>query len=658
MNRRAFLPIALAAFALLPGRAPAANFTMPIVNQTGLDPDKYVIYVMGFSYANNLVLKSNGTLGTQTSGAVKSYKVGSGSGEIGKITIPASTTFVGGRFYFFVSSAGAGAPTVSFGNQPSNPPSQDYPPFAIVEMTIPAPNQNATLDVQTVDGFTVPLTITRNNQANKAGQQYGQPLYDNGKKAVVNRQDIFNAYTQFMNNQGSAGTPYKNLTFKNNGISGQPGGILNPGAYLTATDSTNAYKYLSSSLNNVFTSDLNTLFNTATLRLQGVASTDNSIPVDFYNATVVAQPYASTGVTLPALKFTGVNNAGNVFYIFNPVGIAILTNTSGQPITGTISGNKLTLGSAVSGLATGMYVSGAGLSPAAGLSTTTIAGIAGNVITLSGSYGNPAPNSQYSFSKLPQLVMFQTPGQMVFANSGVFADSTVQFAANSPQATVLGNLENQLVSALNRGVALESLNPGSNGATSAHWGNQKNWYPSGQTQNLFSLFMHTGTLGGDTIFTLPSGAGSWKNARGQLMAAAYGFAYDENGGPVPPAPSGQPEVPSKFDQNIAPGNTVQITLAPWTADATLKPKVKVNGNKTKKTSAPSIKIKGSIVGTELSVKYTNKNGKTVTKNVKVNSKGDWTFKFTLQKASTKLNFKAENYTGGKSSVVKVTVKKQ
>ena len=46
------------------------------------------------------------------------------------------------------------------------------------------------------------------------------------------------------------------------------------------------------------------------------------------------------------------------------------------------------------------------------------------------------------------------------------------------------------------------------------------------------------------------------------MGAAYGFAYDENGGPMPPVIGG-PEVPSKFDGTVSPGCSVQVTLGPW-----------------------------------------------------------------------------------------------
>jgi hypothetical protein len=367
------------------------------------------------------------------------------------------------------------------------------------------------------------------------------------------------------------------------------------------------------------------------------------------------------------LKFIGETDA-STFYVFNPVGLSVLTDDAGAEITGTINGSTLTLNSTVSALQTGMYVSGAGISPTAGNSTTTIIAINGNAITLSASFGTPAPNSQYLFSKLPVLTIFQTPGQMVFANSGVFADNTVQFASGTATATVLGNLENQIVSALNRGVALNAtaLNPGAAGGTSAIWGDQTYWYPASATQNIFSLFMHNGQISGVPIFFQPTGASTWPNARNQTMGSAYGFAYDENGGPVPPAPVGQPEVPSKFDQNVPVGATIQITFGPWTGTSPTPtptpaplpaPEAKVDGKKTIKTKASSVKIKGTAVGQELLVKY-KKHNKTVTKHIAIKANGKWVFKFKPQQDTTTLKFYAKDSNGNRSSTQKVKVIKE
>lgn len=649
--------------AATPAASAQTNYTVNLVNNSGLDPSQYTFYVMGFSYSSNLVLNSSGAFVSQSTGTVSSYPVGSGAGQVDTITLDASTALTGGRLYFFVVPTGDAAPSVAFNTQPANPPGNANV-YGIVELTIPA-NSPATVDVQTVDGFTVPLTITLNGNVNVAGQQYGQPIYSSGQTPVVNRAAIFSAYTSFMQSEGSAGTPYADLVYGAGTVAGQAAGILNPFAYLSEVTSTNAYANLDSALNTAFDSDLSTLFGAATLSIQGVASgasdSGPAIAADVYTSAVVNQTYPGTSVSLPALRFTGTNS-GNVFYVFSPVGLTVMTttSTSGVPITGTISGTTLTLDAAVTGLQVGMYVLGTGVPTSNGQSGTTITAINGQVLTLSQSLGSPAPNSQYLFCKLPFTAMFLTTGQMVFGNAGVFADNTIQYASGSSSATVLGNLQNQLVSALNRGVGAASaaLNPGTAGGTSAYWGDQRNWYPSSGAQNLFSLFMHAGQVSGVPIFFQPAGASSWPNARGQVMGSAYGFGFDENGGPVPPAPSGQPEVPSKFDQNVPVGATIQVTFGPWTGAApapAATPKVTVSGKKTIKTKKSQIKIKGSAVGQKVLVQYPKKSGGTAKKTVKISASGKWTFPFKPQRRSTTVKFQAQAASGQKSSVVKIKV---
>lgn len=557
-------------FTFAPDPLRAGTYTLELTDNTGLKSTEFSIYAMGFSIASQMVMDGSGAFVSQSTGTVQSYKVGAGG--VTQITLDDETAFTGGRIYFFVAPVGGAAPTVMFGSQPTNPPSTDFPPFSILELTVPAATgmaNPATIDIQTVDGFIFPLTVTLNGATNAPGSQFGQPVYTPGQPAPVNRADIFKAYTSFMTAEGAAGLPFQGLLFDTPGIANQAGGILNPGAFLTTINATNEFQNLDSALNKAFNSDLGTLFGTSTLNVQGVASNPGGIPTQAYTATPVMETYPGTAVSLPALKFV---NGMTEFHVFNPVGISVLTDDADEPITGTINGTMLTLDSAVSGLTAGMYVSGAGSNISGAEATTQITAVNSSTsLTLNQNLSTPAPGSQYRFSKLPQLVMFQTPGQMVFANSGVFADSTTQFAPNSAEASVLGNLENQIVSAFNRGIAVHAtaLNPGTAGGTSAFWGDQRNWYPTSGIQNLFSLFMHTGAVSGTPIFFQPLDAATWPNARNQVMGSAYGFAYDESGGPVPPAPMGQPEVPSKFDQNVPPGSTIQVTFGPWTSPVSL-----------------------------------------------------------------------------------------
>ncbi|GAB5419126.1 MAG: hypothetical protein Crog4KO_06340 [Crocinitomicaceae bacterium] len=185
--------------------------------------------------------------------------------------------------------------------------------------------------------------------------------------------------------------------------------------------------------------------------------------------------------------------------------------------------------------------------------------------TLNISLGVPPANSQYYFSKVPG--MFLSTGNMVFANQGLFAytgDLT-----NKNQQNVLLNLQNQIVTAFNRGVANSGPTSGAAGYTSLYWGDESKWYPEGVNQNLFSLFMHTCEVGVPSatqnkkdeikIPIFRQDSSSVKCARQTKMGQAYGFAYDEN--PmfmVSPAP-----VPSKFDPAPSSTTEMRITLGDW-----------------------------------------------------------------------------------------------
>jgi hypothetical protein len=80
--------------------------------------------------------------------------------------------------------------------------------------------------------------------------------------------------------------------------------------------------------------------------------------------------------------------------------------------------------------------------------------------TLYGAQGPPPPPLWWAAQKPPKpsLPRFASPSDMVFANNGVFADASFQPARTySGQQTTLANLENQIVSALNRGVATSQV---------------------------------------------------------------------------------------------------------------------------------------------------------------------------------------------------------
>jgi hypothetical protein len=447
-------------------------YTLPLVNQTGLNPAQESVYVAGFSTASQLELQSNGQFAPfpGSSGAIPSYDIST----LPSIALDSTKALISARLYFFVGPPGQ-APTLPFSDngrsvtQPTNPPNSNAPPFDIVEITQPPGGGLPTIDVQTVDGFIFPLTLTLNNNLGQVGQPF--PTSD------ANRAAILSAYTPFMQGQGAAGAPYLDLVFAPNSIAGQAGGVVNPGLYLASGANPG------SALNTVWDSALTTLFQTPGRTVSMIG--DDSA---YYKGTPTQ--VGSSWV----LHFVGYTDAaettanGNMFNIYSP-----LTRD---------------------------------------------------------------PLGPYQAN--------ESAGEMVFANDGVFNDvsANVIVAGNSngqvPPATVVLGLERDLVAALNRGVALLGPTDGLNGDDSVYWGTQTNWYPAGQAENLFAMFMHTGTVNGTPFFTLPGNAVS--DARGMKMGSAYGFAYDET---PPHGPAGQPTVPSKFDPVPAGTTTITITLGPW-----------------------------------------------------------------------------------------------
>jgi hypothetical protein len=534
--------------------------------------------------------------------------------EVDVTLVPAATA----TSTLFGKEVGTEGPSLPMGSEPTNPPNF---PFitGIVEFTVTAGAN--TVDLQTVDGFTLPMTITAGSgNVNVTGKQYGQPIAPHSS-AVVTRAKIFDAYSKFMTAKGAAGAPYLDLVYDlPNGlvVDGQKGGILSPDLYLAATSSsTGDYRNLTSPLDDVFTDQLNTLFSSAInannfLSVQGVGS--DSIAAQTYTVTYNASvDYpAPSGVPLksgtngtiahPALQFTGSDknpngSAKNTFSIFSPIELTALEDDAGNPLTGTITAvapaaspptATLTLTNAVPDyVQLGWFVNGTGLFQAAGpnqgaaitpwyvtsvsqdrktvsLALTDVNG------TISGTATTTTIASQYQFGKLPYISMMLTPGQMAFGNSGVFSDAALQYVNNSDAQKVLGNLENQVVAAMNRGVlfATGTQNPASAGGTSEVWGTESGWYPlNAQPQNLFSLFMHIGKVDDTPIFFQPENRVRIQGASGPFMGAAYGFPFDENPAATTAVPN-PTQVPSKFDGTIGGGASslltdIVVTFGAW-----------------------------------------------------------------------------------------------
>ncbi len=120
---------------------------------------------------------------------------------------------------------------------------------------------------------------------------------------------------------------------------------------------------------------------------------------------------------------------------------------------------------------------------------------------------------------------------------------------------VLSQLQNNLVEAICRGVALDGIRSGvqdNDGFSTKAWINWKNWYPSAKACHFYAKFLHCSDADGND---------SRISGKPPIMqgGAAYGFSMDEN-------PSGLPttvkNVPSKTPFNVSSG-TVELAIGPW-----------------------------------------------------------------------------------------------
>lgn len=574
---------------VLESRKLLTTYSLPLVNNTGLDMSKHPIYVGGFSTASGLTLQPGSTAGELIFGAagntglvVDSYPVGQGPGQYSSIVLDSSQPVDSGRIYLYVMGTNQAGPTFPFGQQPSA--STQYM-YEYVELTEPAGGL-PTINVSTVDAFNFPLTLTPHDSGGNYLGQVGQPL----QGAAANRSSIARAYTAFMTVPGREA--YKALKVD---ASQQ---LLNPYTYLSQTLGSNPLPSKATDpLNSVFDASLRTLFSSSGWSVTGSDGHVYTAKSGRYQYGSLRSPvFPWWPVKLQGLEFKG---NGDKLHVFNPVGVNVSLGADGQAITATTtvqsipaflrgrlrgglrggnSGqlNKITLSHAPAPgtLESGMYVFGAGFDQKDGKATNYVTGISrdrsGNtVVTLKNALAGPVVNDQVVFSPIPDLsIMTATSGAMTFGASGFFADAANQ-GETGDAATVLLNIENQMNAALNRGVAVVPsvqgmpgpLTPSQTGYASQYWGTESNWYPAGQTQNLFSLFLHTATLDNSAIFVRPANPASTKT--GAPMGMAYGFSYDENPGPVPPAPANQAQVPSKFDPVPAATTSITITMGPW-----------------------------------------------------------------------------------------------
>lgn len=569
-----------AAVCLAPMSASAATtnkLSIPLINKTGLDKTHYTIYVLGYSTGRTdpttvspktLVVNAatkTGSFDTNaaTAGYIQSFKLGD---EITSIAVERGTeSIAGARVFFFIADnrlsyvSNGLPPRFAYSDsgtkvvQCMNPPQTDYPIYNYIEFTsIFADNYGAVIDVSAVDGFNFPISITLNdNKGNPLGQPVGYA------STSFNRSTILGNYASFMTNLASdGGSNYLAMQYTDNG-----GGLLNPTFYL---DQPSKAGWISP-LNNAFDNALDAFFSSSNAgKLSITTDGSGAIAMDTYTSTYSAvETYPGTAMQHPALNFTGISNK-HKFTVFNPVNFTILNYTVSnalQHIRGQMNNTNLIFTTPLPGntkIVSNMYVEG----PGANADTRVVAiktNAIGQIASLILSNGSGIAGAGYfRFSKSSKVLPISA-GMMVFGCNGLF-DSPQALAGSD--LTVLLALKRDIVTAFNRGVANISPATGVVGRTSTYWGTQTNWYPAGQAQNLFSLYMHTATVkvGAQDVplFTRPDNP--VRCARKTLMGMSYGFAYDENSVHVAGI---QPQVPAKHDPLPAGVDVTTITLGAW-----------------------------------------------------------------------------------------------
>ena len=562
-----------AAFAMIAATVACAQSTatFTLQDKTNLPAGTYQIYVTGFSTAGPYVLQADGSWGTpaapvspSTTATLPCYRFPQ---DITQVQINGTQTSISARVYYFIvtdktlfsqctpttgnsglfSVAGAftytNAATLNL-SEPSTTlvSGMTFPAWTYSE--IGANSANGTIDLSQVDFYAFPMSTTATvlsaTPANPSA--IGNPVGSTANPGeAVNQVSIRDSYRKFINALAASSNNNKSCAddstptvcayldllqdIRTAGSSAPQYTqyvIQNPGGYLAQYTSTTQ----TSRLNTVFDGVIGTLWSTTnapTLVINTGGALGN-VPQDTFTSSIVTNyiyPGSSPPYPVTAMKFTGTATSGSyVAYIVSPADYQ------------------------------------------AGCAVTTI---------------QPVP-------PIANCVNASSTGYQVFAGAGVFGTPTYGTSDYQQVAARLGFL---ISGAMNRGVALAQCAS----ATWQCWQDETYWYPTAVstmfpniTQNLFSRWMHTATIGGTPMFMQPpnpmNSASSTANT-GKPQGMAYGFSNDENPTPTVPKPpaltSPQSEVPSKFDGTVVygSGSSYTITFGPWVTQPSPNPTLSV-----------------------------------------------------------------------------------
>lgn len=588
---RQALPALLLASALLAPIAAQAQAVFTLQDQTNLTPGTYQIYVTGFSAGAASAIPPTPTYVLQKDGSWATPAVPTGTTalpcyrfpqDITQVQINGAQAGISARVYYFIvtdlttfpqcaPSTGNGLflSSTAFTYSAINPMNLNEPATVEVsQQTMPAwtyseigaSAANGTIDLSQVDFYAFPMNSTASVLAatpanpSENGNPVGSAANPNPNTAV-NHMSIRDSYRTFIDalaakaNGGQTcaqdATPaacayldlLQTVTTPNSAVMQYV--IQNPGGYLGQYSSTTQ----ASRLNTAFDGVIATLWSSTsapvlTIDTGGILTgTPNNVPRDTFTSsiTTITYPGSSPPLTVTAMMFTGTSASnGMVAYVVSPAD----------------------------------YQSGCA----------------------SGAIPNCVNSSATGYQVFAGAGVFDTPPSGTFtalSNAGYLASAASSSYGDTGYYNVVARLGFLISGAMNRGVAL--VNCPSPLLTWQCWQDETYWYPTGiaatsptfpnLTQNLFSRWMHTATIGGVPMFVRPAGAvksASTVPAGGRTMGMAYGFSNDEN--PTPQVSTTvQPEVPSKFDGTVVYGTSTQntITFGPWVTAAAQNPTLTV-----------------------------------------------------------------------------------
>jgi hypothetical protein len=395
-----------------------------------------------------------------------------------------------------VTISGVAAPSPSNANDPNNTIYWDF-----AEMTLNNPYPNINADLSQVDQVGISHTLQLLPR---------DPSNSDGSGVFVTRPELIADYTKFVTDASQTNPAVANfLKLLTNSGSGDHGPyrILAPSNYVLLHPTDPLATYFDTYINTVFTPG-----NTVTITVP------NSAPQAVATLTPVISNGEITSVT--------ITNPGSG-YAFAPV--LSFTNGAGATAVATIDPGS----GKINGVTVTNPGSGYSNSSQVVLNAPPAVSFTGTVVTEGGStmyrftttdpsqagvnFNVYSPFTPYTGDPGSSLATWE-----VFANAGVFADNILQFnpGTNYGQSQILGNMENQLVSAMNRGVATQPYSVWTGGP----------YYPAGSAANWYAAFLHqeTITIGGH----------------------AYGFAFDDQGG-------------NSTDLSVNNPKVLTITLSSW-----------------------------------------------------------------------------------------------